>query len=289
MRLGRWSLAASTYSFHRLGRGPEGQTRPSLAEMVDRCAALGLNGIEILGLHLESTAPEDLARLRQRAGQNGLAIVAVSAHHNFVTPDPAERQRQIAIVCRWIDVAATLGAFGVRVFGGRWGTVRDFAALMAARGVEPPLPGYSEDEAYAWTIAAFRTVCDYAGQRGVTLLLENHWGLTGTAAGVLRILQGTDSPWLRVALDTGNFVFCPDPYAEMAALAPHTALVHAKTYIGGGLYYTADLDYRRIGQILSQAGFRGYLSIESEGQAPPDEGLRESRALLRRALADSLP
>jgi sugar phosphate isomerase/epimerase len=119
----------------------------------------------------------------------------------------------------------------------------------------------------------------------VTLALENHWGFTGTAAGVLRILDATASPWLRVVLDTGNFNFRPDPYAEMARLLPHVVLVHAKTYVGGGLYYTAQLDYRRIGRMLREAGYRGYVSIEFEGAAHPRVGLRESVALLRDAFA----
>ena len=91
------------------------------------------------------------------------------------------------------------------------------------------------------------------------------------------------SPWLQVVLDTGNFNFCPDPYAEMAALAPHAMMVHAKTYIGGGIYYTADLDYCRIARLLQEAGFHGYLSLEFEGNAHPDQSIPESLALLREA------
>ena len=53
-------------------------------------------------------------------------------------------------------------------------------------------------------------------------------------------------------MDTGNFNFSDDPYAEMALLAPHAVMVHAKTYIGGGIYYTADLDYRRIARLLKK-------------------------------------
>ena len=33
-------------------------------------------------------------------------------------------------------------------------------------------------------------------------------------------MRDVDSPWLKVVLDTGNFNFRPDPYAELAALAP---------------------------------------------------------------------
>jgi sugar phosphate isomerase/epimerase len=278
-------LAISSYSFHRFGRGPEGNVRPSFPEMIQVCARFGLDGIELLGLHFENTEREELAALKQCAFRNGIAIIAVSAHHNFVQPDVEKRRDEIDKLCRWVDVARELGAPAVRAFGGRWGTRPDFGEFMVAGGIEPPLKGYSEADGYAWTAEAFKIASYYAGRRGVTLLLENHWGLTGDAAGVLRILRDTASPWLKVVLDIGNFNFCADPYAEMAALAPHTLMVHAKTYVGGGLYYTAELDYPRIAQLLRQAEFRGYLSLEFEGGAHPEQGIPESLRLLRAAFA----
>jgi sugar phosphate isomerase/epimerase len=278
-------LAISSYSFHRFGRGPEGKERPSFPAMIEACARWGVDGIELLGLHFQSTAREDLAALKQLALRHGVDLVAVSAHHNFVNPDPEKRRQEIDQLCRWVDVAHELGAPAVRAFGGRWATRPDFSDFMAAEGIEPPIAGYADDDGYAWSAEAFKMASYYAGRRGATLVLENHWGFTGTAAGVLRILRETGSPWLKVALDTGNFNFCADPYAEMAALAPHALMVHAKTYAGGGIFYTADLDYRRIVRLLREAGFDGYLSLEFEGKAHPDQGIPESLAQLRDALA----
>lgn len=280
-------LAISSYSFHRFGSGPEGKDKPSFAAMIETCANLGIDGIELLGVHFDHTEPGDLYALKQLAFRRGVQIIAVSAHHNFVTPDPEKRRQQIDVLCRWIDVAHELGAPAVRAFGGRWATRPKFDAFMAARGEEPPLEGYTDDDGYQWSIDAFKVASYYAGRKGVTVALENHWGFTGTAAGVVRILRGTDSPWLKVVLDTGNFNFRPDQYAEMAELAPHAIMVHAKTYVGGGMYYTADLDYRRIVHLLDEAGFNGYLSIEFEGNAHPNQGIPESVAMLRRALERS--
>ncbi len=277
-------LAVSSYSFNRFGSGPEGKVRPTFTAMIDRCVELGIDGLELLGVHFDSTEPDELHRLKQEAIRSGVQLVAISAHHNFVTPDLARRHREIDVVAQWVDVASELGVPIVRVFGGRWGTSASFAALMAAGGEEPPLPGYSADDGYRWSVEAFKIASYYAGRKGVTLALENHWGLTGTAQGVRRILHETDSPWLKVALDTGNFVYRPDQYTELAALAPDAVLVHAKTYVGGGQYYDANLDYARIGHLLHDAGFRGYISIEFEGKAHPDQGIPASVALLRQSL-----
>lgn len=278
-------LAISSYSFHRFGSGPEGKTRPSFASMIETCASLGIDGIELLGVHFDSTERSDLHALKQLAFQNGVHIAAVSAHHNFVTPDAEKRREQIDVLCRWVDVAHELGAPAVRAFGGRWATRRNFDEFMAASGEEPPLEGYTVDDGFRWSAEAFQIAGYYAGRQGVTLALENHWGLTGTAAGVLRILRDTNSPWLKVALDTGNFNFRPDPYAEMAELAPRAIMVHAKTYVGGGIYYDAHLDYPRVVRLLRDVGFRGYVSIEFEGKVHPDQGIPESVTLVRAALA----
>lgn len=277
-------LAISSYSFHRFGEGPEGHAKPSFETMIDTAARLGLNGIELLGVHFDSTAPEYLTALKQYAFARGIAIVSVSAHHNFVHPDPQQRQREIDSLCHWVDVAAALGAPAVRAFGGRWRTRPVFAEFMAAKGEEPALGGYTDDDGYRWSVEAFKIACYYAGRKGITVALENHWGFTGTAEGTLRILRETGSPWLKVFLDTGNFNFRPDPYAELAALAPHAIVVHAKTYVGGGIYYTADLDYPRIRAMLRDVGFTGYVSLEFEGRAHPDVGIPDSVAMLRSAL-----
>lgn len=280
------SLAASTYSFHRFGEGPEGDALPSMEAMIDRCAELGISGIEIIGNHLDDmgrTSSEDINALRQYLATRGVAPVSVSAHHNFVQPDPAAREAELNKLARWIDVAAMLGAPFVRAFGGRWGTLKNFAEFMAANGKEPPLEGYSMDDAYAWTVECFRTAAWYAGRKGVTLGLENHWGLTGTAEGTLRIYDEVASPWLKLVLDTGNFVHAPDMYAEMAKMLPHVALVHAKTYTGGSIYFgDFAVDYDRVARMLDEVGYAGYVSIEFEGKAMPEEGIAESVTELRR-------
>ena len=275
-------LAVSSYSFHRFGSGSEGKECPTVVEMIERCADWGLDGIEILGFHLQDLSPAELYELKQRAMRLGVQIVSVSANHNLVQTDPEKRREHLDILTRWVDAAHELGAPVVRAFGGRWETLK-WHDFMAAKGEEPPLPGYTDDDAFTWSVEAFKTASYYAGRRGVTLAVENHWGLTGRASGVLRLVNETASPWLAVALDTGNFPFVPDMYAEMAELLPHAVMVHAKTYLGGGLHYAVDLDYPRVARLLRAADFRGFVSIEHEGVDHPDEAIPSSVAMLREA------
>src|SRR6516162_3682634 len=102
---------------------------------------------------------------------------------------------------------------------------------MKNRGIEPNLPGYTDDDGFKWVIDGLTACLKTAEKCGVVMGLENHWGLGLTPEGVLRIVDAIDSPWLRVTLDTGNFL--EDPYDRLEQLADETVYVHAKTYFGG--------------------------------------------------------
>jgi sugar phosphate isomerase/epimerase len=100
---------------------------------------------------------------------------------------------------------------------------------------------------------------------------------------VLRVVEALKSPWMQVTLDTGNFL--EEPYEKLEKIAPKAALVQAKTYYGGGLWYTLDLDYDRIAAMLRKHNYRGWISLEFEGKDDPKSGVPKSLALLRKAFA----
>ena len=58
-------------------------------------------------------------------------------------------------------------------------------------------------------------------------------------------------------------------------------LLQAKTYFGGGRWYTLDLDYKRIAGIMKKANYRGYISLEFEGKEDPMTAVPKSLKLLR--------
>ena len=155
--------------------------------------------------------------------------------------------------------------------------------MIAAKGWVEPWAGYSEDDGFNWVIDALAACLPQAEKRGVMLLLENHWGLTTTPEGMLRIIETLDSPWLAAILDMGNFYFAADMYAAMEKIAPRVALAHAKTYPGGGTWYTLELDYTRIFSILRRAGFSGYVSIEMEGAEATETAMPKSIKMLKAA------
>jgi len=95
------------------------------------------------------------------------------------------------------------------------------------------------------------------------------------------LLNSMQSPWLGGLMDTGNFL--EDPYPKLAAIAPKTVFVQAKTYFGGGEWYTLDLDYARIAKILADVNYTGWVSLEMEGKEHADTAVPKSIEVLRKA------
>jgi sugar phosphate isomerase/epimerase len=197
------------------------------------------------------------------------------------------RQKNIDHTIRTIELAYQLGIPTIRVNTGRWGTTKSFDELMANRGIEPRLPDYTDDDGYQWVIESLERCIPAAERCGVTMGLENHWGLGRTPEGVLKIIRAVDSPLLRCTLDTGNFL--EDPYDKLELLAPEAVFVQAKTYHGGGLWYTLELDYPRIAAMLRRHNYRGYISLEFEGNEDWQTAIPKSLATLREAFRDAGP
>jgi len=277
-------LAIATYSYWHF-RGP----KVTVSTVIERAGHLGVAGVDVL--HRQMDIPEKepltaahrvhLAELKRHAFRHGVSLCCLSIHQDFVDPDPEVRRQQVEHTLKCIEIAYALGIPVLRINSGRWNTIKDFDDLMKARGVEPVLPGYTEDDGFKWCVECLEKCLPKAAECGVMLAVENHWGLTRTAEGLLRLANSISSPWMGVLMDTGNFL--EDPYDKLAAIAPRTVFVQAKMYPGGGEWYTLDLDYPRIAGILARAGYRGWVSLEMEGKADPETAVPQSVNVLRQA------
>jgi len=279
-------IGVSTYSFWHFKGAPV-----PIESCLEKAAEMGFDGVEILHVHMEEAAKAAggavdnalLHRVKQRAFALGLDLMGFSTHQGFVTPDKEKRKQNINHTAKCLELAHELGIPTIRVNTGRWGTSKSFDDLMANKGIEPNLPGHTDDEGFAWVIDAFRECVPRAEALGVVMGLENHWGLGRTAAGVLRVVDAVDSPWLQVTLDAGNFL--EDAGPQMEALAPRAVLVQAKTYYGGGKWYSLDIDYPGVAALLRRHGYRGWVSLEFEGLAPAETAVPKSLEMLRAAFA----
>lgn len=272
----RLRIGVSTYSYWHFDK-----VKYPIEKVIENAARLGFDGVEILHRQMESEDKKYLNHLKRLAFAHGLDLFFLSIHQNFVSPDKVKRQKDIDHTKRCLDLAHYLGCPAIRLNSGRWGTIPEFQKMLDAGGKEDPLPGYTDDDAFKWCIESINECIPHAEATGVIMALENHWGLTTQVDGLLRIYKAVNSPWLGINLDTGNFV--GDPYAQLERLAPHALVVQAKTYYGGGVYYTRELDYGRIAKILRNANFKGYVSLEMEGKEAADVAVAKSLKVLRDA------
>jgi L-ribulose-5-phosphate 3-epimerase len=274
----RQKISVSSYSFWHF----KGEKFP-LEKVIDQAQLMGFDGVELLHRQFASEDKGYLNALKQRAFDKGLAMPMLSIHQDFVSPEASERKKDIDHTKHCIDLASQLGIPCVRLNSGRWKTIKSFDDLMKAKGDEPPIAGYKEADAIGWCVDSIRAILPHAESAGVKLALENHWGLTTKIPTLLDIWKKVNSPWLGINLDTGNY---PDNYYEgIAQLAPHASIVQAKTYYGGGVWYTLDLDYKKIAGILKSAKFGGWVSLEMEGNEDAMTAVPKSLKMLRQAFA----
>jgi len=269
-------LGISTYSYWHF-RDP----KVPIETVIDEAARYEVAGVDILHRQMDTEDTAYCNKLKRHAFTNGIDLIALSIHQDFVDPDPEYRKQQIAHTVHCLQLAHQMGIPAIRLNSGRWNTIKTFDDLMKARGIEPIPEGVTLDEGFKWCIDSIAECLKVAEKLGVILALENHWGLTNTPEGMLRLLKAVDSPWLGALMDTGNFL--EDPYEKLKLIAPKTVFVQAKTYYGGGEWYTLDLDYKKVARILADVNYRGYVSLEFEGKEPAATGVPKSLKMLKKA------
>lgn len=266
----------STYSYWHFAK-----EKYPIEKVIEHAALVGFEGVEVLHRQMAEEGKPYLNRLKRAAWNNGLSLFFLSIHQNFVQPDRVKRNEHIDHTKRCLDLAAYLGCPAIRLNSGRWGTTPDFQKMLDAGGQEKPIEGYKDDDAFNWCIESINECLPHAESVGVALALENHWGLTTSVDGLLRIYNAVNSPWLVLNVDTGNFF--GDPYPQLERLAPYASIVQAKTYYGGGVYYTLRPDFKRISKLLRNAGFKGWVSLEMEGKEDALTAVPKSLQQLRMA------
>lgn len=261
----RLRLGLSAFSYKKFLYGTA-EPRMTLADFLDRAVALDVDGVELTEYFFPKPATTEYATgLRRQCFRLGLPVSGSAMRNTFTLPPGPERTAEIATCKAWIDRCSELGAPCIRVFVG---------GLQKDQTVE---------DARRLSIEALEECCAYAGTRGISLALENHGGIVSDAEGTLAIAKAVRSDWFGVNLDVGNFRTA-DPYADIAQCAPYAITVHFKTDITPRGAATREIDYGRVTRILRDAGYRGFVTLEYEGTAPPLEAVPAAIKRMRAAL-----
>jgi sugar phosphate isomerase/epimerase len=265
-RLSHLKLSIAAYSYRDYLTGKK-LPRIDLFDFVNVAADMALDGVEPTSYYFPPhVTGEYLNRLKLHAFKLGLDISGTAVGNNFCLPPGPKRQEQIALVERWIDLAAELDAPVIRIFAGN-----------VPRGA-------SEEQAVAWAIEGINAVLPHAARRGIVLALENHGGITGTPEQTLKIVKAIDAPNFGVNLDTGNFRG-DDQYAQFAQLAPYAYNVQVKTELHTGSGHdTQEADLSRVIGILRDARYSGYVVLEYEGAEDPMKAIPRHIRTLRQLI-----
>ncbi len=220
-------------------------------------------------------------RVRKALDDNGLELSALAYYDNNLHPDPSEREAVNTHVRACIDAAAALGGVPVGTFIGRDPGRNVAENLRDAESVFPPL-------------------VDHAGERGVTLMIENcvmeGWhpdGYPGNLAYSPELWEWMFELGLKLNFDPSHLLWLGiDPIEALRPYVDRVAHAHAKdaeTFpaernrfgffgrtstreqdpwdMGWWRYRIPGLgavDFRAYVDTLYEGGFAGVLSVEHE-------------------------
>ena len=275
-------LILFSYSFHRfLEAGQQ-----DFFQYISDCHSLGCTQLDLWNGHLPSLlddaarspasltpeyaqlSPAELdylARIKATAETAGLPFgcLAVDGAHIYEPSLEARQANQIK-AHRWLNIAGQLGAEQIRIDSGGPPDMPEDVLEIIATGYKDLIP--------------------QAGEKGIEIVIENHWGASRIPENVVRILEAV--PGLGLLFDTGNW---PEEMRETGwtRCARYARATHLKTFAFDAEGDETTVDIPRAIRILQEAGYQGSWGIEScPREGDEYEAAKRSIALVRRVLGE---
>jgi len=201
--------------------------------------------------------PDRIAQSKRDVASRNLKIACVSSSAELHHADPEKRQQQIADAKRFIDLAASLGAPNVRVFGNK---------------IEGP-----REQVLARVASGLHELGTYSGGRGVTVLIESHGDFTDSPT-LKEILTRADSPSVGLLWDAHHTFVSgkEDPQFTVEKLGRYIRHTHLKDSVpaGEGRRYVltgrGEVPVRKQIEVLAATGYPGCYTFEWEKVWHPD-------------------
>jgi sugar phosphate isomerase/epimerase len=229
----------------------------------------GFSAIELRGLQGNLDLPshaifaaDRMEQTKKEIRDHKLRIACVSSSANLYMEDPDKRAKELADARRFIDLASTLGAPYVRVFGGK------------AQSDNAPVP---DDPTKARVAAGLRELGQYAGPKSVTVIIESHDHFTSSAT-LKDVLKAADSEHVGLLWDAHHTFAASneDPEFTVKQLGPWIRHTHLKDSVGKGedrkyvLTGTGNVPIERQIKALQSIGYKGFYCFEWEKVWHPD-------------------
>lgn len=209
---------------------------------------------------------EYLKQMKKRAEDAGVRSLLIMCDGEGALGDADAEAREEAVENhhKWIDAAAFLGCHSIRVNARSSG---------------------SYDEQLKQAADGLRSLAEYGAQKEINVIVENHGGLSSNGEWLAAVMERVDHPRCGTLPDFGNFEIRDgetyDRYTGVEELMPYAKGVSAKTHEFDDAGNEVNTDYVRMMRIVLDAGYRGYVGIEYEGdQLGEYEGIRATKSLL---------
>jgi sugar phosphate isomerase/epimerase len=213
-----------------------------------------------------------VAEMKRRAADQGVTSLLVMVDGEGLIGDPDATARRTAVEnhYKWVAAAKTLGCHSIRVNAGSSGS-REEQAKLAADGL--------------------RRLTEYAAPSGINVIVENHGGLSSDGTWLAGVIASVRHERCGTLPDFGNFQTAPgewyDRYKGVRELMPYAKAVSAKSHDFDAQGNETHTDFRRMLDIVLDAGYRGWIGVEYEGETLPEpEGIRKTKALLETIRAE---
>ncbi len=251
---GEYRLGLAAYSLRKHFRFFKGRPQPTnglqefdMFSFIDYCASQQC-AAELTSYFFPPDADRKYyLKIKRHAFLSGVPLVGTAIGNNFTVSDKTKLEKEITLANQWIDRASIMGVNHIRFFAG---TKKQIEAN----------PG-----ALTSAIASLKRCAQHAAQLGIFIGVENHGQLTANQ--VMEIVNGVDSPWLGVNLDTGNFI-SPTPYQDLKKCAPSSVNVQYKVKMKRPSGEKTTVDMQKVNQLLTEAKYKGHIVLEYEEENP---------------------
>ena len=286
-------IGVSSYSFSRLVRNGV----MSQLDIISKTKEMGFDVIEFSTLTLpEGETPLTFApKVKAECDRVGIEIANYTIGGDFINGCNGDLNAEIERLKGEVDVAHILGSPGMR-HDAAWGFTEGYKGVPSFDAALPRLA------------KGCRAVTEYAAEKGIKTMVENHGQFAQDSDRVEKLVTAVDHPNFGLLVDMGNFL-CVDEAPEHAVgrLMPYAFHVHAKDFHvksgnepdpGSGWFTSRGGNYLRgsiIGhgivpivqclKIMKGKGYDGVLSIEFEGMEEPLKGIEIGLENLRRYVA----
>lgn len=230
----------------------------------------GIGAIEFVNQFFKDKAKDTayLKDLNKRARDFGVEhrLIMIDGEGALGDPDEAKRTQAVENHYRWIEAAKFLGCKMIRVNAQSRGSYEEQQKL-AADGL--------------------RRVTEFGAKHKIAVVVENHGGLSSNGQWLTGVMKMVNHPLCGTLPDFGNFRVSRteeyDRYKGVTELMTYAKAVSAKSHDFDERGEETQIDYHKMMKIVLDAGYRGFVGIEYEGNkmSEPD-GIRATKKLLER-------